>query len=145
MYIEVTSNGKVIKGEVKRILVSTRGGISLGLAVGVSVGVILLIVIMFGILFILWKRKYPAYTEIERREDGKGKMYFCCIGNPSVQSWHFLRFVRYILDGTIAFKVHFISILFSFLGSNNIVITSLLFKTVMGVSTIRFHMEYSWN
>ena len=76
MYIEVTSNGKVIKGEVKRILVSTRGGISLGLAVGVSVGVILLIVIMFGILFILWKRKYPAYTEIERREDGTGKMYF---------------------------------------------------------------------
>ena len=76
MYIEVISNGKVIKGEVKRILVSTRGGVSLKLAVGVSVGVILLIVIIFGILFILWKRKYPAYTEIERREDGTGKMYF---------------------------------------------------------------------
>lgn len=76
MYIEVTSNGKVIRGKVKTILVSTRGGVSLGLALGVSVGVILLIVIIFGILFILWKRKYPAYTEIERREDGTGKIFF---------------------------------------------------------------------
>lgn len=76
MYIEVISNGKVIRGKVTTILVSTRGGVSLGLALGVFVGVILLIVIIFGILFILWKRKYPAYTEIERREDGTGKIFF---------------------------------------------------------------------
>ena len=76
MYIEVTSNGKVIRGKVTRIFVSTRGGIPLRLALGVSLGVILLIVIIFGILFILWKRKYPAYTQIERREDGTGKILF---------------------------------------------------------------------
>ena len=77
MYIEIISNGKVIKGKVTTKLVSTRGsGVPVGLATGVSVGVILLVVIIFGILFILWKRKYPAYTEIERREDGTGKIFF---------------------------------------------------------------------
>ena len=77
MYIEVTSNGKVIKGKVTPILVSIRGDVvSLGLTIGVSVGVILLVGIIFGILFILWKRKYPAYTEIERGEDGTGKKFF---------------------------------------------------------------------
>ena len=49
-----------------------RGDISLGLAIGVSVGVILLTVLILIILFIYWKRKYPAYTLIERSEDGTG-------------------------------------------------------------------------
>ena len=73
MYIKATENGKVFKGKVVIIQVSMRGGISLGLAIGVSVGVILLIVLIFIILFICWKRKYPAYTLIERSEDGTGK------------------------------------------------------------------------
>ena len=76
MYIEVTSNGKAIRGKVKTIFVNTKGGVSLRLALGVSAGVILLTVIIFGIFFILWKRKYPAYTAIERREDGTGKIFF---------------------------------------------------------------------
>ena len=53
----------------------TGGGVPLGLAVGVSVGAILLVLITFLILFIFWKRKYPAYTQIERGEDGAGKYY----------------------------------------------------------------------
>ena len=73
MYIEVNENGKIFKGKVAVIQVSIRGGISLGLALGVSVGIILMIVLIFIILVIYWKRKYPAYTLIERSEDGTGK------------------------------------------------------------------------
>ena len=76
MYIEVTLNGKIIKGKVTTETVTIAGGVPLGLVVGVSVGVILIVVIIFVTLFILWKRKYPAYTEIERGEDGTG-MIFC--------------------------------------------------------------------
>ena len=76
MYIEATENGKIFKGKVTVIQVSIRGCISLGLALGVSVGVILLIVLVFIILFIYWKIKYPAYTLIERSEDGTGKKYY---------------------------------------------------------------------
>lgn len=78
MYIEVTLNGRVFKGKVATISIGQRGGIPLRLAVGVSVGILLLVVIIFGILFMLWKRKYPSYTEIERGEDGAGKI-LCCI------------------------------------------------------------------
>ena len=73
MYIEATENGKIFKGKVRVIQVNIRGGISLGLALGVSVGIILLIVLILITLFIYWKRKYPAYTLIERSEDGTGK------------------------------------------------------------------------
>ena len=51
----------------------TDGGVPLGLAVGVAVGTISLVLITFLILFMFWKRKYPAYTQIERGEDGAGK------------------------------------------------------------------------
>ena len=80
VYIEATdkANGKVFKGKVAVIQVSIRGGVSLGLALGVSVVVILLIVLVFIILFIYWKRKYPAYTRIERNEDGTGKKCYIC-------------------------------------------------------------------
>ena len=57
--------------EIKVIM--TGDVVPLGLAVGVSVGAILLVLIIFLILFMFWKRKYPAYTQIERREDGTGK------------------------------------------------------------------------
>ena len=73
MYIEATENDKVFKGKVAVIEVSIRGGIPLGLALGVSIGVVLLIVLIFIILLIYWKRKHPAYTLIERNEDGTGK------------------------------------------------------------------------
>ena len=53
----------------------TGGGVPLGLAVGMSVGVISFVLIIFLILFIFWKRKYPAYTQIERGEDGTGKHF----------------------------------------------------------------------
>ena len=76
MYIEKSIEGNTIKGKVKTIIVTTAGGVSLVLAISVSVGVILLVVIIFVTLLILWKRKYPAYTQIERREDGTG-MIFC--------------------------------------------------------------------
>ena len=79
MYIEATTeNGKVFKGNVAVIPVSIRGGVSLGLALGVSFAVILLVMLIFMILFIYWKRKYPAYTLIERSEDGTGKKYYIC-------------------------------------------------------------------
>lgn len=78
VYIEATKNGKVFKGKVAVIQISMRGGISLGLAIGVTVGVILLTVLVFIILFIYWKRKYPAYTLIERNEDGTGKKCYIC-------------------------------------------------------------------
>ena len=78
MYIEATENGEVFKGKVAVIPVSLRGGISLGLALGVSVGVILLIVLIFLILFTYWKKKYPAYTLIERSEDGTGEKCYIC-------------------------------------------------------------------
>ena len=51
----------------------TCGGVPLKLAVGVSVGAISLVLIILLILFIFWKRKYPAYTQIERGEDGAGE------------------------------------------------------------------------
>ena len=51
----------------------TGGGVPLGLAVGVSVGAISFVLIIFLILFMFWKRKYPAHTQIERGEDGTGK------------------------------------------------------------------------
>ena len=61
-------------GKIAKIKVTiTGGGVPLGLAVGVSVGAISFVLIIFLILFMLWKRKYPAYTQIERREDGTGK------------------------------------------------------------------------
>ena len=78
MYIEATENGKVFKGKRAVIQVSIRGGISLGLTLGVSVAVILLIVLIFLILFTYWKKKYPAYTLIERSEDGTGKKCYIC-------------------------------------------------------------------
>ena len=78
MYIEATENGKVFKGKVAVIQVSMRGGVSLGFAIGVSVGVIRFIVLIFTILFMYWKRKYPAYTVIERNEDGTGKKCYIC-------------------------------------------------------------------
>ena len=59
---------------MKTIKVTITGvGVPLGLAVGVSVGAISFVLIMFLILFMFWKRKYPAYTQIERGEDGAGK------------------------------------------------------------------------
>ena len=80
VYIEATDkdNGKIFKGKVAVIQVSIRGGVSLGLALGVSFVVIVLIVLIFIILFIYWKRKYPAYTRIERNEDGTGKKCYIC-------------------------------------------------------------------
>ena len=51
----------------------TGGSVPLRLAVGVSVGAISFVLIIFLILFIFWRRKYPAYTQIERGEDGTGK------------------------------------------------------------------------
>ena len=60
----------------------TDGGVPLGLAVGVSVGAISLVLIAFLILFMFWKRKYPAYTQIERGEDGAGK--YCLSFFPTV-------------------------------------------------------------
>ena len=78
MYIEATENGKVFKGKVSVIQVSIQGGISLGLTLGASVAVILLIVLIFIILFIYWKKRYPAYTRIERNEDGTGKKCYIC-------------------------------------------------------------------
>lgn len=77
MYIEKSFEGNTIKGKVKTVIVTTKGRVvPLDLTIGVSVSVILLVVIIFVTLFILWKRKYPAYTQIERREDGRG-MIFC--------------------------------------------------------------------
>ena len=63
-----------MKGRAKEIKVTVAGGgVPLRLAVSVSVGAISLVLIIFLILFIFWKRKYPAYTQIERGEDGAGK------------------------------------------------------------------------
>ena len=63
-----------MRGRTKEIQVTiTGGGVPLRLTVGVSVGAISLVLIIFLILFIFWKRKYPAYTQIERGEDGAGK------------------------------------------------------------------------
>ena len=47
-------------------------GVPLGLAVGVSVGAISFVAVIFLILFMFWKRKYLAHTQIERGEDGAG-------------------------------------------------------------------------
>ena len=92
MYIEATGNGKVFKGKVAVIEVSMQGGISIGLAIGVSVGVILLVMLIFIILFIYWKRKYPAYTLIERSEDGTGmKCYICRSTVPGMSKLDKLR------------------------------------------------------
>ena len=67
-------NGIWVQGKIRTIDVTTTGAaVPLGLAVGVSVGVILFVVIILLVLFVLWKRKYPAYTRIERGEDGAGK------------------------------------------------------------------------
>lgn len=78
MYIEKSLEGNTIKGKVKTIIVTTQGRVvPLDLAIGVSVGVILLVMIIFATLLILWKRKYPDYTQIERREDGTGMI--CCL------------------------------------------------------------------
>ena len=67
-------NGIWIQGKIRTIDVTMTGAVvPLGLAVGVSVGSISLVLIMFLILFMFWKRKYPAYTQIERGEDGAGK------------------------------------------------------------------------
>lgn len=52
------------------------GGVPLGLAVGVSVGPTSVVIIILLILFIFWKIKYAAYTQIKRGEDGAGK---CCL------------------------------------------------------------------
>ena len=69
-------HGKWVQGKVATIDVTfTGGGVPIRLAVGVSVGVILFVVIILLVLFVLWKRKYPAYTRIERGEDGAGKDY----------------------------------------------------------------------
>ena len=63
-----------MQGRTKEVKVTvTGGGVPLRLAVGVSVGAISLVLIIFLIFFIIWKRKYPAYTQIERGEDGAGK------------------------------------------------------------------------
>ena len=51
---------------------TSNDGVPLGLAVGVSVGAISFVVVIFLILFMFWKRKYPAHTQIERGEDGAG-------------------------------------------------------------------------
>ena len=63
-----------MQGRTKEIKVTVAGdGVPLRLAVGVSVGPISLVLVIFLILFIFWKRKYPAYTQIERGENGAGK------------------------------------------------------------------------
>ena len=63
-----------MQGRTKEIKVTVAGGgVPLRLAVGVSVGAMSLVLVIFLILFIFWKRKYPAYTQIERGEDGAGK------------------------------------------------------------------------
>ena len=67
----------------------TGGGVPLGLAVGMSVGVISFVLIIFLILFIFWKRKYPAYTQIERGEDGTGKYFL-----PALLHFDFILNVR---------------------------------------------------
>ena len=68
--------GILVQGKMTIIDVTITGrSVPLRLAVGVSVGVILFVVIIFLMLFVLWKRKYPAYTRIERGEDGTGKDY----------------------------------------------------------------------
>ena len=61
--VAMTGNGVPLAG----------GSIPFGLAVGVSVGTISVVVIILLISFMFWKMKYPAYTQIERREDGAGK------------------------------------------------------------------------
>ena len=74
VYIQHKIKGKFVQGRTKEIKVTVTGaGVPLRLAVGVSVGAISLVLIIFLILFIFWKRKYPAYTQIERGEDGAGK------------------------------------------------------------------------
>ena len=78
-------------GIVKQIKVTKTGGsVPLRLAVGVSVGAISLVLIIFLILFIFWKKKYPAYTQIERGEDGAGK--YCLSFFPLY--FDFLLYVR---------------------------------------------------
>ena len=68
--------GLRVPGKITTTYVTvTGGGVPLELAVGVSVGVILFVVVIFLVLLVLWKRKYPAYTQIERGEDGAGKEY----------------------------------------------------------------------
>ena len=70
-------NGTLLPGRIAKIEVTMAGGgIPLKLVVGVSVGAISLVLIILIILFMFWKRKYPAYTQIERGEDGAGK---CCL------------------------------------------------------------------
>ena len=69
-----------MQGRTKEIKVTLTGneGVPLGLAVGVLIGAISFVVVIFLILFMFWKRKYPAHTQIERGEDGAGKyiMFF---------------------------------------------------------------------
>ena len=67
-------NGTLVQGRAKEIKVTMTGndGVPLGLAVGVSVGAISFVVVIFLILFMFWKRKYLAHTQIERGEDGAG-------------------------------------------------------------------------
>ena len=70
-------NRRLVHGIMAEIKVTiTGGGVPLGLAVGVSVGAMSFVLIIFLILFMFWKRKYPAYTQIERGEDGAGKYCF---------------------------------------------------------------------
>jgi len=70
---QVMVNGKELVGPgslTKEIQI--KGGVSFDLAVGVGVGAVIFVIVIAIIIFAVWRRRNPPYTQVVRMEDGTG-------------------------------------------------------------------------
>ena len=50
-------------------------GIALEIVLGSVIGAVILVIIVAVVLFLLWKKRNPPYTQVVRLENGQGKLH----------------------------------------------------------------------
>ena len=70
---QVILDGKEFAGPVSLTkAIQIKGGVSLDLAVGAGVGAVIFVIVIAIIVFVVWRRRNPPYTQVVRMEDGTG-------------------------------------------------------------------------
>lgn len=72
--VRVMASNKYGKGPTAKIDAKVVGGVPLNIYLGVAGGVLFVVILILTAIFLVWKRRHPAYTQVVRMEDGTVKL-----------------------------------------------------------------------
>ena len=72
---QVFVNGKLMTGESNNFEdpIKIKGdGVPLNIVLGSSIGLVIFVLVLAIVLFLIWKKRNPPYTQVVRYENGQG-------------------------------------------------------------------------